>query len=69
MNLKKLNGNGKDHDEDTSTSPKSSEASHSSSGPQEPQSPYVEEFKLGDEQFNYCFPPPAAEKHSMTGYD
>jgi len=29
----------------------------------------VEEFKLGDEQFNYCFPPPAAEKHSMTGYD
>ncbi|AAF04450.1 Chaperone protein dnaJ 10 [Arabidopsis thaliana] len=69
----KLNGNGKNHDEDTSTSPKSSEASHSTSGPQEPQSPYVEEFKLGDEQFNYYFPrpapPPGAGKYSSSGYD
>ncbi|XP_010416594.1 PREDICTED: chaperone protein dnaJ 10-like [Camelina sativa] len=69
----KLNGNGRGHDHDTSTSPKSSEASHSTSGPQEPQSPYVEEIKLGDEQFNYYFPrpapPPGAGKQSSTGYD
>ncbi|XP_010428734.1 PREDICTED: chaperone protein dnaJ 10 isoform X2 [Camelina sativa] len=69
----KLNGNGRGHDHDTSTSPKSSEASHSTSGPQEPHSPYVEEIKLGDEQFNYYFPrpapPPGAGKHSSTGYD
>ncbi|XP_010471827.1 PREDICTED: chaperone protein dnaJ 10 [Camelina sativa] len=69
----KLNGNGRGDDHDTSTSPKSSEASHSTSGPQEPQSPYVEEIKLGDERFNYYFPrpapPPGAGKHSSTGYD
>jgi len=33
----------------------------------------VEEFKLGDEQFNYYFPrpapPPGAGKYSSSGYD
>ncbi|VVA92060.1 unnamed protein product [Arabis nemorensis] len=65
--LHKLNGNGQDRD-DASTSPKSDEASHSTSGPQEPQSPYVEAPKVGDEQFNYYFPrpapPPGAQRHS-----
>uniref|UniRef100_A0A1J3DTH3 Chaperone protein dnaJ 10 n=1 Tax=Noccaea caerulescens TaxID=107243 RepID=A0A1J3DTH3_NOCCA len=57
--LHKLNG---------STSPKSDEASHSTFGPQEPQSPYVEAPKLGEEQFNHYFPrpapPPGAQRHS-----
>ncbi|ESQ34685.1 hypothetical protein EUTSA_v10007857mg [Eutrema salsugineum] len=65
--LHKLNGNGQDRDY-ASTSPKSDEASHSTFGPQEPQSPYVEAPKLGDEQFNYYFPrpapPPGAQRHS-----
>ncbi|KAL1190003.1 Chaperone protein dnaJ 10 [Cardamine amara subsp. amara] len=69
----KLNGNERDQDSDASTSPKSNEASHSTSAPQKPQSPYVEEFELGDEQYNYYFPqpapPPGAGKHSSTGYD
>uniref|UniRef100_A0A1J3G2P8 Chaperone protein dnaJ 10 n=2 Tax=Noccaea caerulescens TaxID=107243 RepID=A0A1J3G2P8_NOCCA len=57
--LHKLNG---------STSPKSDEASHSTFGPQEPQSPYVEAPKLGEEQFNHYFPrpapPPGAQRQS-----
>ncbi|KAJ4916302.1 DNAJ heat shock N-terminal domain-containing protein [Raphanus sativus] len=56
--LHKINGNGPDRDE----------ASHSTFGPQEPQSPYVEAPKLGEEQFNYYFPrpapPPGAQRHS-----
>ncbi|KAF3516385.1 hypothetical protein DY000_02064107 [Brassica cretica] len=70
----KLNEDERDYDDDASTSPKSNEASHSTYGTQEQKSPYVEEPKLGDEQFNYYFPrpapPPGAEKHtSSTGYD
>ncbi|KAL0807977.1 hypothetical protein Bca101_100469 [Brassica carinata] len=70
----KLNEDDRDYDDDASTSPKSNEASHSTYGTQEQKSPYVEEPKLGDEQFNYYFPrpapPPGAEKHtSSTGYD
>ncbi|CAH2036666.1 unnamed protein product [Thlaspi arvense] len=65
--LHKINGNDEDRN-DTSTSPKSDEASHSTFGPQEPQSPYVEAPKLGDEQFNIYFPrpapPPGAQRHS-----
>ncbi|XP_010459811.1 PREDICTED: chaperone protein dnaJ 10 [Camelina sativa] len=65
--LHKLNGNGQDH-ENASTSPKSDEASRSTVGPQEPQSPYVETPKLGEEQFNHYFPrpapPPGAQRHS-----
>jgi len=65
--LHKLNGNGQDH-VDASKSPRSDEASHSAFGPQEPQSPYVEAPKLGDEQFNQYFPrpapPPGAQRHS-----
>ncbi|KAF3610140.1 hypothetical protein DY000_02046043 [Brassica cretica] len=61
--LHKINGNGQDRD-----APNSDEASHSSFGPQEPQSPYVEAPKLGEEQFNYYFPrpapPPGARRHS-----
>ncbi|KAJ0247707.1 Chaperone protein dnaJ 10 [Hirschfeldia incana] len=61
-----LSGNGQDRD--ASTSPKSDEASHSTFGPQEPQSPYVEAPKVGDEQFDYYFPrpapPPGAQRHS-----
>ncbi|CAH8370958.1 unnamed protein product [Eruca vesicaria subsp. sativa] len=69
----KLNENRRDYDDDTSTSPKYNEASHSTYGTQEQKSPYVEEPKLGDEQFNYYFPrpapPPGVEKHTSTGYD
>ncbi|KFK42079.1 hypothetical protein AALP_AA2G208500 [Arabis alpina] len=70
----KINGNEKNHGDDPSTSPKFDKASHSTSGPQEPKSPYMEEPNLGDQQFNYYFPrpapPPGAEKHSSsTGYD
>ncbi|CAH8253036.1 unnamed protein product [Arabidopsis lyrata] len=65
--LHKLNGNGQEHDH-ASTSPKSDEASRSTFGPQEPQSPYVETPKLGEEQFNHYFPrpapPPGAQRHS-----
>jgi hypothetical protein len=65
--LHKLNGNGQEHDH-SSTSPKSDEASRSTVGPQEPQSPYVEAPKLGEEQINYYFPrpapPPGAQRHS-----
>ncbi|CAN8292126.1 unnamed protein product [Cochlearia groenlandica] len=66
--LHKLKGNGQDRD-DASTSPKTGEASHSTFGTQEPQSPYVEAPKLGDEkQFNHYFPrpapPPGAQRHS-----
>ncbi|CAN7021701.1 hypothetical protein IGI04_022781 [Brassica rapa subsp. trilocularis] len=61
--LHKINGNGQDRD-----APKSDEASHSTFGPQEPQSPYVEAPKLGEEQFNYYFPrpapPPGAQRRS-----
>ncbi|CAG7869566.1 unnamed protein product [Brassica rapa] len=68
--LHKINGNGQDRD-----APKSDEASHSTFGPQEPQSPYVEAGmlkwaspKLGEEQFNYYFPrpapPPGAQRRS-----
>ncbi|CAH8357355.1 unnamed protein product [Eruca vesicaria subsp. sativa] len=64
--LHKLNANGQDRD--ASTSPNSDEASHSTYGPQEPQSPYVEAPKLGDEQFDHYFPrpapPPGAQRHS-----
>ncbi|KAF8084408.1 hypothetical protein N665_0718s0001 [Sinapis alba] len=64
--LHKINGKGQDRD--ASTSPKFDEAYHSTFGPQEPQSPYVETPKLGDEQFNYYFPrpapPPGAQRHS-----
>ncbi|KAF2593412.1 hypothetical protein F2Q70_00045558 [Brassica cretica] len=55
----KLNEDERDYDDDASTSPKSNEASHSTYGTQEQKSPYVEEPKLGDEQFNYYFPRPA----------
>ncbi|ESQ27448.1 hypothetical protein EUTSA_v10018664mg [Eutrema salsugineum] len=69
----KLNENVKEYDDVASTSPKSNEASHSTSGSQEPKSPYVEEPKLGEQQFNYYFPrpapPPGVEKHTSTGYD
>ncbi|CAE5958125.1 unnamed protein product [Arabidopsis arenosa] len=65
--LHKLNGHGQEHDH-ASTSPKSDEASRSTFGPQEPQSPYVETPKLGEEQFNQYFPrpapPPGAQRHS-----
>ncbi|KAF8112372.1 hypothetical protein N665_0064s0008 [Sinapis alba] len=58
----KINGN------DASTSPKSDEASHSTFGSQEPQSPYVEAPKVGDEQFDHYFPrpapPPGAQRHT-----
>ncbi|CAF2084665.1 unnamed protein product [Brassica napus] len=61
--LHKINGNGQDRD-----APKSDEASHSTFRPQEPQSPYVEAPKLGEEQFNYYFPrpapPPGAQRRS-----
>ncbi|CAN7099100.1 unnamed protein product [Brassica rapa subsp. narinosa] len=61
--LHKINGNGQDRD-----APKADEASHSTFGPQEPQSPYVEAPKLGEEQFNYYFPrpapPPGAQRRS-----
>ncbi|KAG2319621.1 hypothetical protein Bca4012_054135 [Brassica carinata] len=64
--LHKIKGNGQDRD--ASISPKSDEASHSTFGPQEPQSPYVEAPKVGDEQFDYYFPrpapPPGAQRHS-----
>ncbi|KAH0920279.1 hypothetical protein HID58_027939 [Brassica napus] len=70
----KLNEDERDYDDDASTSPKSNEASHSTYGTQEQKSPYVEEPKLGDEQFKHYFPrpapPPGVEKHtSSTGYD
>ncbi|CAN8234362.1 unnamed protein product [Cochlearia groenlandica] len=70
----KLNENERDFDgDDASTSPKFNETSHSTSASQEPKSPYVEEPKLGDQEFNYYFPkpapPPGAEKHTSTGYD
>uniref|UniRef100_A0A1J3IAW9 Chaperone protein dnaJ 10 n=2 Tax=Noccaea caerulescens TaxID=107243 RepID=A0A1J3IAW9_NOCCA len=70
----KLNENERNYDNEASTSPKWNEASHSTSGSQEPKSPYLEEEpKLGDKQFNYYFPrpapPPGAEKHTSTGYD
>jgi hypothetical protein len=70
----KLNENERNYDDEASTSPKSNEASHSTSGSQEPKSPYLEEEpKLGDKQFNHYFPRPAptpgAEKHTSTGYD
>ncbi|KAJ0257507.1 Chaperone protein dnaJ 10 [Hirschfeldia incana] len=64
--LHKINGNGQDRD--ASTSPKSDEASHSTFWSQEPQSPYVEAPKVGEEQFNFYFPrpapPPGAQRHS-----
>ncbi|XP_010537262.1 PREDICTED: chaperone protein dnaJ 10 isoform X2 [Tarenaya hassleriana] len=66
----KINGNDGDHD-DASSSPKSSksdEASHSTFGPQEPQSPYVEAPRFGDQEFNFQFPrpapPPGAQRRS-----
>ncbi|XP_013722147.1 chaperone protein dnaJ 10 isoform X2 [Brassica napus] len=64
--LHKINGNGQDRD--ASTSPNSDEASHSTFGPQEPQSPYVEAPRVGVEQFDHYFPrpapPPGAQRHS-----
>ncbi|CAN7059177.1 unnamed protein product [Brassica oleracea var. botrytis] len=64
--LHKINENGQDRD--ASTSPKSDEASHSTFGPQEPQSPYVEAPRVGVEQFDHYFPrpapPPGAQRHS-----
>ncbi|CDY55413.1 BnaCnng28780D [Brassica napus] len=67
----KLDENGRDYDDDASTSPKSNEASLSL--PTEPKSPYIEEPKLADEQLKYYFPRPApplgAGKHTIsTGY-
>ncbi|KAF3537321.1 hypothetical protein F2Q69_00018288 [Brassica cretica] len=53
----KLDENGRDYDDDDSTSPKSNEASLSL--PTEPKSPYIEEPKLADEQLIYYFPRPA----------
>ncbi|KAG5390663.1 hypothetical protein IGI04_032204 [Brassica rapa subsp. trilocularis] len=65
--LHKINENGQDRDA-SSTSPNSDEASYSTFGPQEPQSPYVEAPRVGVEQFDHYFPrpapPPGAQRHS-----
>ncbi|CAG7891110.1 unnamed protein product [Brassica rapa] len=62
--------NGRDYDDDASTSPKSNEAFLSTYGTHEHKRPYMEEPKLADEQLKYYFPRPAPPlgtgKH--TGY-